>query len=424
MLDVSKIEAGQLALELSEFCVPTLVQEVVQGYAAAAHSKGLQLYACLDPQLPRRLIGDASRVRQILNNLLSNAVKFTDSGRVVLRVKKLGREGERVCLQWQISDTGKGIAPADQAFIFEPFYQSEGNSHVIAGTGLGLPICLRLTHLMNGTLRMVSEPGLGSSFSLTVPLEQPSGNAPQSLQALAPEIVYVLSPIRELADSLCGWLRRWGARAQVGLPTSTQLAGHCVLLELMERRLDLPWQGPRVLASNDGAHEPQFNGDGWQVNLNDLDAIQQAVRHAQNGQVVPPQTRCEARDLRPLHLHILVAEDNVINQLILRDQLEELGCSVELAGDGEDALARWHEGTFDVVLTDVNMPRLNGYELAEALRRLGCTTPIIGATANALRGEEALCLAAGMNHCLVKPFTLRALSTVLAPYERATHEAL
>ncbi|PHX39317.1 hypothetical protein AO284_27645, partial [Pseudomonas sp. NZIPFR-PS2] len=104
--------------------------------------------------------------------------------------------------------------------------------------------------------------------------------------------------------------------------------------------------------------------------------------------------------------------------------LEELGCSVELAGDGEDALARWHEGTFDVVLTDVNMPRLNGYELAEALRRLGCTTPIIGATANALRGEEALCLAAGMNHCLVKPFTLRALSTVLAPYERATHEAL
>ncbi len=111
VLDVSKIEAGQLALELSEFCVPTLVQEVVQGYAAAAHSKGLQLYACLDPQLPRRLIGDASRVRQILNNLLSNAVKFTDSGRVVLRVKKLSREGERVCLQWQISDTGKGIAP-------------------------------------------------------------------------------------------------------------------------------------------------------------------------------------------------------------------------------------------------------------------------------------------------------------------------
>lgn len=424
VLDVSKIEAGQLALELSEFCVPTLVQEVVQGYAAAAQSKGLQLYACLDPHLPQRLIGDASRVRQILNNLLSNAVKFTGSGRVVLRVKALSREGERVCLQWQVSDTGKGIAHHDQAAIFEPFYQTEGNTNVVAGTGLGLPICLRLTHLMNGNLRLVSEPGLGSSFSLTVPLEQPCGRPLPSLPTLAPDTVYVLSPIPELADSLCGWLRRWGARAQVGLPSSTGLSTPSVLLELVERRIDLSWQGPRVLASCNGAHAPQLSGDSWQVNLNDLNAIQQAVHHAQGGQVAQPQERFELRDLRPLHLHILVAEDNVINQLILRDQLEELGCTVELAGDGEDALSRWHDGTFDIVLSDVNMPRLNGYELAEALRRQGCTLPIIGATANALRGEDALCLAAGMDHCLVKPFTLRALFTVLAPYERVTHEAL
>jgi len=424
VLDVSKIEAGQLALELSEFCVPTLVHEVVQGYAAAAQSKGLQLYACLDPQLPQRLIGDASRVRQILNNLLSNAVKFTDFGRVVLRVKKVSREGERVCLQWQVSDTGKGIAHEDQALIFEPFYQTEGNTHVVAGTGLGLPICLRLTHLMNGSLRMVSEPGLGSSFSLTVPLEQPCANTAPSLPALAQDTVYVLSPIPELADSLCGWLRRWGARAHVGLPAGTDLTAPCVLLELVERRVDVPWHGPRVFASSEGAHAPAFEDGGWQVNLNDLSAIQQAVLHAHGGQVAQPRERFELRDLRPLRLHILVAEDNVINQLILRDQLEELGCTVELAGDGEEALSRWHDGAFDIVLSDVNMPRLNGYELAEALRRLGCTTPIIGATANALRGEDALCLAAGMDHCLVKPFTLRALFTVLAPYERATHEAL
>ncbi|MNT72585.1 Sensor histidine kinase RcsC [compost metagenome] len=119
-----------------------------------------------------------------------------------------------------------------------------------------------------------------------------------------------------------------------------------------------------------------------------------------------------------------MAEDNAINQLILRDQLQELGCTVALASDGEEALSLWQDDTFDVVLSDVNMPRLNGYELAKTLRRLGCTTPIIGATANALRGEEALCLAAGMNHCLVKPFTLRALSTILAPYDRVAHEVL
>ena len=429
VLDVSKIEAGQLALELSEFCLPALMQEVVQGYAAAAQSKGLQLYACLDPQLPERLMGDVSRVRQILNNLLSNAVKFTDSGRVVLRVKLLSRDGERICLQWQVADTGRGIALADQALIFEPFYQSEGNTNVVAGTGLGLPICLRLTHLMNGTLRMVSEPGLGSSFSLTVPLEQPCHSAaPVCLLPLAPEIVYVLSPILELAENICGWLRRWGARPYIGLPSSMELDTRCVLLELhpepAEPRLALPWNGPRVVASGDGTHEPQFTVKGWKVNVNDLDAIQQAVRQAQGGQVAMPLLSGEPHELRPLNLHILVAEDNVINQLILRDQLEELGCSVVLAGDGEEALAHWPEGVFDIVLTDVNMPRLNGYELAEKLRHLGCTLPIIGATANALRGEDAQCLAAGMNHCLVKPFTLRALFSVLAPYERVVYEAL
>jgi two-component system capsular synthesis sensor histidine kinase RcsC len=429
VLDVSKIEAGQLALELSEFCPTALVQEVVHGYAAAAQSKGLQLYACLDPRLPDILIGDVSRVRQILNNLLSNAVKFTDSGRVVLRVNLISREGERVCLQWQVSDTGKGIAHDDQAFIFEPFYQTEGNTNVVAGTGLGLPICLRLTHLMNGTLRVVSEPGLGSSFSLSVPLEQPSGNASSAaLPALAANVVYVVSPVRELADSISGWLRRWGARPHLGAPDGMAPEATAVLVELYPepygQRPSLSWPGQRVLACGDGANEPQFSGNAWRVNLNDLAAIQRAVSQAQGGPIARHPEQRELHALRTLHLHILVAEDNVINQLILRDQLEELGCTVTLASDGEEALSLWHDGTFDVVLTDVNMPRLNGYELAEALRRLNCTLPIIGATANALRGEDALCLAAGMNHCLVKPFTLRALFAVLAPYERVAHEAV
>jgi two-component system capsular synthesis sensor histidine kinase RcsC len=428
VLDVSKIEAGQLVLELSEFCPATLTQEVVQGYAAAAQSKGLQLYACLDSQLPNRLIGDVSRLRQILNNLLNNAVKFTDSGRVVLRVKLLGREGERVYLEWQVSDTGKGIAHEDQAYIFEPFYQSEGNTNVVAGTGLGLPICQRLTHLMNGTLRMVSEPGLGSSFSLSVPLEQPLNKASTDyLPTLSADRVYVVSSIRELAESLCGWLRRWGARAQIGAPDAKEPDATTVLLELSPapfwQSSNPVWNGPRVLASSDGAHEPQFSGDCWKVNLNDLAAIQRAVRQAQGGPITPHQKHREPNTLRPLHLHILVAEDNIINQLILRDQLEELGCTVALASDGEEALLLWRDGPFDIVLTDVNMPRLNGYELAETLRRQGCTIPIIGATANAMRGEDALCLAAGMNHCLVKPFALRALFAVLAPYERVAHEA-
>jgi two-component system capsular synthesis sensor histidine kinase RcsC len=128
--------------------------------------------------------------------------------------------------------------------------------------------------------------------------------------------------------------------------------------------------------------------------------------------------------MRQLDLRVLVAEDNIINQLILKGQLEELGCTVVLASDGDEALQHWRPGRFDVVLSDVNMPRMNGYALARELRRQGCLAPIIGATANAMRGEEELCLAAGMNRCLVKPFALQALFNCLAPYQGITREAL
>lgn len=429
VLDVSKIEAGQLALELGEFSTFALVQEVVHGYAAAAQSKGLQLYACIDPQMPDRMIGDISRIRQVLNNLLSNAIKFTDSGRVVVRATLLSRDGERASVQWQVSDTGKGIAREEQPCIFEPFYQTQGNPNVVAGTGLGLPICLRLTQLMNGSLRMVSEPGLGSSFTLALPLVECVKDAlPPTMTSLLPEVVLVLSPVRELAEVISGWLRRWGAHPLIGHPSSLDLPSACVLIELhpgpLEQRLIPDWAGPLVLATSDGCNVPQIMLGGWKVNLNDLHALHQAVSQAQGVWFSLPQAVNEPHDLRKLKLHILVAEDNAINQLILRDQLEELGCTVELTSDGEEALSRWHEGTFDIVLSDVNMPKLNGYVLARELRRLGCTVPIIGATANAMRGEAALCVAAGMNHCLVKPFTLRALFNELAPYERAPHESL
>ena len=427
VLDVSKIEAGQLALELSEFCVHELIHEVIQGYSAAAHGKGLDLYAVVDPKLPERVIGDVARIRQILYNLLNNAVKFTDTGRIVLRVKLLCRDAERVSLFWQVSDTGKGITAQDQSRIFEPFYQSRGHTNVIAGTGLGLPICQRLTHLMNGTIRVVSEPGLGSSFSLTLALEQPANPILASgFTPLMPTVVYVVSPIRELAETMNGWLRRWGARPQLDRPSRGASSPDSVLLELhpgsFVQRLDAEWNGSRVIATADGYNEPQWSDDGWVVNINHLHAIHQAISRAQGLSASKPEIDAPQRQLKTLHLHVLVAEDNVINQLILHDQLQELGCTAELAANGEEALSLWRKGHFDVILSDVNMPQKNGYELARELRRLGCTVPIIGATANAMRGEEALCLAAGMNDCLVKPFTLQALHNQLAPYERTLHE--
>ncbi|NWD68953.1 response regulator [Pseudomonas gingeri] len=418
VLDVSKIEAGQLSLEFSTFSPIELVQEVIQGYAGAAQGKGLQLFACLDPQLPDRVRGDATRIRQILNNLLNNALKFTESGRIVLRLRLEDREDERALLQWQVVDTGKGIAEQDQPYLFEPFFQVGGNANVVAGSGLGLSICKRLMHLMNGTLRVVSEPGLGSSFSFTLPLEQvcADGQAPWA-QPLLGERVYVVSPVRELAESVGGWLRRWGARAQLGAPESAEADPGAVLVELYPGPTEpgqwLHWSGPRVMAAVDeqGAYP-------WQIGLNNLQALNRAVSRAQGSEESLSPRISEKPTEFSLNLRLLVAEDNLINQLILRDQLEELGCSVVLAGDGIEALSLWGDTAFDMVLTDVNMPRMNGYELTEQLRRLGCSLPIIGATANAMLDEAERCLNAGMDHCLVKPFTLRALYQCLHRCQR------
>ena len=286
VLDVSKIEAGQLALELSEFSVVELAQEVIQAYAAAAQHKGLKLYACYDPRLPDKVMGDVARIRQILNNLLSNAVKFTDSGRVVLRLSLQSREGERANLLWQVSDTGKGIPQTAQPFIFEPFFQTAGSSHEVIGTGLGLPICLRLSQLMNGSIRMVSEVGLGSSFSLSLPLEVPRASVmPSTVCKLLPETIHVVSPVHELAETISDWLRKWGALPQIGHSRPHDSSSPAVLLELhpgpLEQQLKPDWTGPVILATGDGNHEPQIIDGAWRVNLNNLKAIHQAVSAAQ-----------------------------------------------------------------------------------------------------------------------------------------------
>jgi two-component system capsular synthesis sensor histidine kinase RcsC len=418
VLDVSRIEAGQLQLELTTFSPLELIEEIVQGYNGSAQAKGLQLFALIDSTVPEWLSGDVTRIRQILSNLLNNALKFTDYGKIVVRLKMDSRDDERVMLHCQVSDTGKGIAHEAQAHLFEPFYQVESAQNVIGGTGLGLSICKRLMHLMNGSIRLVSEPGLGSSFTLRLPLVQV--NEPSRLSPfgeLAPGVVYVLSPLRELAECYCAWLRRWGARAHVGAPKPGDACDDAVLLELhpgsAQQLLEPGWTGPLVVATSDMSVSLTVENPCWQADLNSLQDVYRGLCKAQGIRTgAHPETRAAKAELK-LGLRILVAEDNVINQLILRDQLEEMGCTVTLASDGMEALERWQDGKFDLVLTDVNMPRMNGYELAARLRAMKVTQPIIGATANAMRDEGERCLSAGMNQCLIKPFTLHTLYNCL-----------
>ncbi|MDH0292771.1 ATP-binding protein [Pseudomonas sp. GD04087] len=410
ILDVSKIEAGQMALEVLEFNPLELAEDVVAGYAGVAEGKELQLYACIDANVPGLVRGDAARIRQILANLLSNALKFTDIGRVVLRLRVVVSEAGETALQWQVTDTGIGMSDAQQQRLFEPFYQAHGHEHTVSGTGLGLSICARLSQLMGGQLRVVSETGLGSSFTFTLALPvlervQPLADG----SPLLPQPVYVRAPVKELAQNLAAWIDCWGGSAllQEELPSSTPPGA--VLLDLLEAGDEPLWGGPRVCALTDASAQPQASAQGWEVSLYHLSGIAQALRLAQQGVGSEARQVPRVARLGKLGLRVLVAEDNPINQALLKEQLEELGCRVTLTSNGREALQRWAPGAFDALLTDVNMPVMNGYELVGELRRHDSWLPIIGVTANALREEGERCMAVGMNAWLVKPMSLRTL---------------
>ncbi|SDK46389.1 two-component system, NarL family, capsular synthesis sensor histidine kinase RcsC [Pseudomonas delhiensis] len=424
ILDVSKIEAGQMLLTQEDFSPLELAEEVMRGFAVGAAAKHLQWYACIDAEVPARLYGDAARLRQVLNNLLSNALKFTDVGRVVLRLKVLGRSGRQVQLQWQVTDTGIGIPEHLQPRLFEPFFQIADGQGGLGGTGLGLAICWRLTQLMGGELRVVSEPGLGSSFSLFLGLPDSSdGSGALADVQLQPGPVYLRSPLRELASCLEAWLQRWGCVVLPGEPPAGSEAT-AVLLEVFPETLaPCDWRGPRVRVAADAAGQPQYERGVWSVSPLSLRGIAQALALAQNGEVQLPAV-AEPPRFGKLGLRVLVAEDNPINQVLLREQLEELGCEVRLASDGKEALLQFEGESFDVLLTDVNMPRCNGYQLTRELRERGVDIPIIGVTANAMREEGERCQAVGMNAWLVKPLSLRLLYDALRGLAAATRAPL
>lgn len=406
VLDVSKIEAGQMTLELQEFCPLELAEDCVRTYSAFARTKGLQLYACIDASLPDRLRGDSLRIRQILNNLLSNAIKFTDNGHVVLRVRTLENTQGQVNVQWQVSDSGVGISQAQQQPLFDPFYQAEGATSQ-AGAGLGLAICKWLCELMQGQLNVVSEPGLGSSFTLQIALEPAPGGL-DDCPAFGPgmPIVYVRAQVPERAHHMIHWLKRLGLDCRA---VSTEAPPDALLVDLTHAQA---WPGTRIIATAGGPNPAQLSGTDWAVDADDIRAVAWAVHWALHGAASTDRPALPAQ-ARPLNLQVLVAEDNVINAAIIKEQLEALGCSVILATNGEQALTHWLPGRFDLVLTDVNMPVMNGYQLAEALRREDAALPIIGITANALREEGQQCAAVGMNAWMVKPLNLATLRAQL-----------
>lgn len=422
VLDVSKIEAGQITLETTRFSPLELTETTLQTYANTARQKNLQIFVCTDSNLPGWVYGDATRIRQVLGNLINNAIKLTDTGRVFLRVQVEHREQNQAVLSWQVIDTGRGISQADQKRLFEPFYQVKGSINTVAGTGLGLAICAQLVNVMNGRLDVISELGLGSSFSVTLPLKVKNGDWEIPHPDLAPTpTLYLRCKAHELRESAYNWLTHWGAWVkQLNDTEDPPESADGILIDLLvDEEILTEWTGPHIQTTRDGTESPQHKGNLWVVSLFSIQALANAVSQAQHGAGEAPVI--EETEPSPLLLedqpsrHVLLVEDNVINQMIMKDQLRLLGCQVTIAGNGIEALREWHSGKqFDLILTDVNMPGMDGYELVRKLREEGCTLPILGSTASATPSEKTRCLEAGMDDCLIKPLDLKQLKAILS----------
>ncbi|MGL5386786.1 MAG: ATP-binding protein [Serratia sp. (in: enterobacteria)] len=414
ILDVSKIEAGQLRLEKCAFDPRELVQSCTGTYAAMAHRKGLLLFSVVGLEVPPVVIGDAVRIRQILSNLISNAIKFTEFGHIIVRLSQVGGGPEQTRLHLEVCDSGIGISQAQQAKLFTPFYLIAEGHGTLGGTGLGLSICERLAQMMGTEIKLQSEPQLGSKFSVTLDLAvgaMPDKQPPE----LAGASVLVRSPHPELTENICGWLRVWGARAAPAIDRRLPGQDDAILLNVQRSLPGEPieWQGPMLAVYLSGEV-----ANGAEVDAYSLSSIGYGIGQRLQGE---PSAEQHEMALPQFRLRVLVAEDHPLNQLTLQGQLELLGCEVQLAGDGEEALAQWDIAPYDLVLTDVNMPYLSGYDLARRLRAEGATVPIIGVTANAMLDEERRCVEAGMNAWLVKPIELRTLMEILRKYTRHDH---
>ncbi|MDY0309712.1 MAG: ATP-binding protein [Castellaniella sp.] len=417
-LDLSRIEAGHVALESREFTAQEQVDEVIAAFAATAQNKGLLLYAVTPVQALVPTIGDPLKIRQILSNLVNNAIKFTVSGHVVLRLHTEPQPGNHLTLRFQITDSGHGISANVLPKLFQPYFSlNEGGISKQPGTGLGLSICQRLASLMGGSLSVVSEPGLGTSitFEVTLPVASSPGTppAPESLLAFRP--VYVTGDIPEIVSNVSKWLRHWGAYA---LPYNGQSArpGTVLVHSWPSFATSNPeWTGRQVMVRpSTPAITAAEQADYFYAASTAMKDIMHAVQQAQSLDCAPAQTK-EAFNPPVRTQRVLVVDDNPVNRQILQEQLTLLGCTTHLEANGEAALVLPDKDRFDIVFTDLFMPGMDGYSLARALRAEGYQGRIIGITTNAILNKDKEWSAAGMDALLIKPLSMAALRDNLQP---------
>ncbi|HGM7334836.1 TPA: ATP-binding protein [Stenotrophomonas maltophilia] len=420
VLDFSKIEAGQLDVERVPFALRPLIEGVALLFAPDALRKGVQLCLTVEAANNQLYVGDAHRIRQILNNLMGNAVKFTESGRILLRAEMQREAGQGTQLRVQVIDSGIGMSPEQTAQLFQPFQQADASvSRRYGGSGLGLALCQQIARAMGGQVSVESTEGVGSSFTLRLPM-QVQALQPPPPQPLRGRRVTVLSSTPEWRAEMERLLVAWGATAAVlDRPQNDDEGGDALLIvgdhrawSIDEEQQLMQGYARTVHAHAQGPLSAETRGDRIEVSSYVSEAVLEALAPGERAgghvAVVKPVRATAARG------RVLLVEDNAVNRELIQQQLEEIGFAVDAAGNGAEALELWKDGHYRAVLTDINMPVMDGYALARDLRQRGQSLPILAITATALASERERCLAAGIDDLLLKPFNLDRLEAALA----------
>ena len=417
ILDLSKFDAGQLELERIPFDLGALVEDTANLLSQNA-APSVELTCLIDPQFPSSVLGDPTRVRQIVSNLLSNALKFTRFGRVDVR---LGTYPGGVRLE--VCDTGIGIPLEAQVRIFQPFTQAgAGITRQYGGTGLGLALTRNLCEAMQGRLSISSEAGFGSQFSVELPLASHTpAIAPAPLRG---KVVAISSASSGLAELLQSLLPRWGLTysrhdsidslvdLEPDLLVTDNLDGLFGLRPSLKAPILLVTAYGNFLPGEEAAQLAPLQQQARPLARNALYQTLQRILQGSDdaGPVAQAGTQTSERRAR-----ILLVEDNPVNQLVAKGMLGKLGCEVIVAAHGGEALEQLEQAAFDLVLMDCNMPVMDGYEASRRIRQSGRwpDLPIVALTANAMPEERERCRAAGMNDYLAKPFRREELLALI-----------
>ncbi len=420
ILDFVKIDERKLEFERVPVRLRSVVEDALELLDPLAEQRGIDLVTRFSPDTAEPILGDPVRIRQILLNLIGNAIKFTAQGHILVKVEIVVRSAPRRGVKFTIQDTGVGISPSKIGRLFEPFTQADiSTSRAYGGTGLGLAICKQLTDLMHGEIGVESVPGKGSTFWFTLPgeLAPPVHDSDRASPALQDKVVLVASEhafTRETARDLARYL---GARRVDSVWSASEIAGalrnelgvapDLVLVDSRMSKLSVQaWANARdaeiVLLVPSGGPIPRGLMAGTDVRIAPIPVREKTFLMAvgdDNSPAAPPVPR-------QTNAAVLVAEDVEVNRTVIRALAERLGCRVDLAANGLEAVELVTENDYDLVLMDCNMPVMDGYAATRKIRQLGYDEkrlPIVALTANIMPGERERCEGAGMSDYLPKP---------------------